>query len=123
MTTFETVFEVRASASALWTALDATSAEHLDAAERPHRWWIPGFETTAVEVVALEPERLVVRKDQMPCVDTLITIVFEHVTTGTRITVVQSGFDEAFVEAAGDGFWGHAAVIADGVRALFESVA
>ena len=47
------------------------------------------------------------RKSQQPCEGTLIAITFEHVDTGTRVRVVQSGFDEDFVRGAGEAFWIH----------------
>lgn len=44
---------------------------------------------------------------------------FEHVGTGTRIHVTQSGFDPAFVEMAGEDFWAHGALLLDEVERFF----
>ena len=55
----------------------------------------------------MHEKRLTVRKAQQPCEGTLIAITFEHLDTGTRVRVVQSGFDEAFVRGGGESFWIH----------------
>jgi hypothetical protein len=118
MTEFRTSFEVTATPAEAWKALDALQHDH----ERPAgRWWLPGFEGTGTEVEAVAEHRLTVRKDKWPCPGTLITITFDHVATGTRVTVVQSGFDEAFVAAAGESFWIVAEHIAADLRLFFAT--
>jgi hypothetical protein len=118
-TTFETTFEVRATPEQAWKVLDDAQAGRVDGTGEPRRWWLPGFEGTGVEIECEPGRHLTVRKESMPCVDTTIAITFEHLASGTRITVVQSGFDEAFVDAAGDAFWTHADEIAIGFRSYF----
>jgi hypothetical protein len=46
-------------------------------------------------------------------------LTFEHVGTGTRIHVTQSGFDPGFVEMAGEEFWAHGALLLDEVERFF----
>lgn len=121
-TTFETSFEVLATPGEAWRALAEGQVGRVDTTAEPRRWWLPGFEATGEEVECEPDRRLTVRKDQMPCAGTTIAITFEHVSSGTRITVVQSGFDEAFVARAGPDFWAHADLIAAGFQAYFAEV-
>jgi hypothetical protein len=100
----EKAFDVPSAPAEAWTAIEQLRAR----SKGPDEWWLPGFECRAAEVGAEPPQRLSVRKLDEPCAGTLITITFEHVGTGCRIRVVQSGFDAAFVEGAGDAFWAHA---------------
>lgn len=118
-TTFETTFEVRAAPEEAWQALVDAQPGRVERGAEPPQWWLPGFDGTGVELECEPPGRLTLRKDAMPCLDTTIAITFEHVASGTRITVVQSGFDEGFVEQAGEHFWTHADLIAAGIEAFF----
>jgi hypothetical protein len=111
-------FDIPAGPEEAWVALESLRARASDQGE----WWLPGFEARCGEVEADRPHSLTVRKLDQPCAGTLIAVTFEHLDTGSRIRVVQSGFDERFVEAAGDAFWSHAEVIFAGVRAFFEAV-
>ena len=97
-------FTVAASPTEAWKALEGVRTR----AAGPDEWWLPGFATRGAEVAAEAPHRLTVRKLDEPCAGTLIAVTFEHAGTGTRVRVVQSGFDQAFVDAAGGGFWTHA---------------
>ncbi len=58
------------------------------------RWTIPPWPTVRGEVVEVEPERRLVTTEGEGVLDgtTRITVTFESVDTGTRITVVQAGF-------------------------------
>jgi hypothetical protein len=107
MTEVETTFEIPFPPAAAWKALEEVGIGRTDPEQEPREWWLPGFESKAVEVERETDTRLTVRKAQQPCEGTLIAITFEHVDTGTRIRVVQSGFDEEFVRGAGEGFWIH----------------
>ena len=95
----ETSFDVASTPADAWKALEELRAR----AEAPDEWWLPGFECRAAEVDVEHQKGLTVRKLDQPCAGTLIAITFEHLDTGSRIHVVQSGFDEAFVKVAGDG--------------------
>jgi hypothetical protein len=107
MTEVEATFEVPVPPAAAWNALAAAGIARTDPEQQPMEWWIPGFESTAVEVERSDGARLTVRKTQQPCEGTLIAITFEHIATGTRVRVVQSGFDEDFVRGGGEAFWIH----------------
>ena len=113
----EKVFEVASTSADAWKALEGLRAR----AGGPGEWWLPGFECRASEVEVEPPTRLTVRKLDEPCAGTLIAITFEHLDSGSRIRVVQSGFDEAFVEMAGDGFWLHAEHILADLHLFFET--
>jgi hypothetical protein len=113
----EASFEVATPPGEAWKALEELRVR----AAGPDEWWLPGFECRAAEV-EVEPEtRLVVRKLDQPCAETLIAVTFEHVDTVTRIRVVQSGFDPAFVSGAGESFWIHSEHIAADFHLYFEA--
>jgi hypothetical protein len=115
--TVESTFEVDASPAEAWKALEELRAR----ATEPDQWWLPGFECRATEVDVEDQRRLTVRKLDPPCEDTLIAITFEHVGTGSRIRVVQSGFDERFVRFADDAFFIHAEHIYADLHLFFAS--
>jgi uncharacterized protein YndB with AHSA1/START domain len=58
------------------------------------RWRIPPWQPVDGEVLEVEPQRRLVATEGEGVVDgaTLVTVTFESVVGGTRITVVQSGF-------------------------------
>lgn len=97
-------FEVPATPPEAWKALEGVRAK----ASGLDEWWLPGFACRGAEVDVEAPHRLTVRKLDEPCAGTLITVTFEHTGTGSRVRVVQSGFDAAFVAAGGEAFWTHA---------------
>jgi hypothetical protein len=107
MTEVEATFEIPVPPAAAWKALEEVCIGRTDPEREPREWWIPGFESKAVEVERQTDAHLTVRKAQQPCEGTLIAITFEHVDTGTRVRVVQSGFDEDFVRGGGEAFWIH----------------
>jgi len=113
----ESTFEVSASRAEAWKALEGLRVRTEGAGE----WWLPGFECRAAEIEAEPEHRLSVRKLDQPCADTIIDITFEHTTTGCRIHVVQSGFDEAFVKFAGEPFWIHADHLVTDMYVFFET--
>jgi hypothetical protein len=113
----ESSFDVTSTPEEAWKALEELRAR----TSEPGEWWLPGFHSRAAEVDVEAPERLVVRKLEEPCADTLICITFEHLDTGTRIRVVQSGFDEAFVRRAGGAFWTHAEHIFADLHVFFAA--
>jgi hypothetical protein len=115
----EASFDIAAGPEQAWAALESLRTR----ASGPGEWWLPGFEARGAEVEADRPRKLTVRKLDQPCAGTLIAVTFEHLDSGSRIRVVQSGFDERFVEAAGNAFWSHAEVIFAGLRSFFDAVA
>lgn len=114
----KTSFDIAARPEEAWVALESLRAR----ASSPDGWWLPGFEARCAEVEADRPHALTVRKLDQPCAGTLIAVTFEHLDSGSRIRVVRSGFDDRFVEAAGDAFWSHAEVIFAGLRSFFAGV-
>jgi S1-C subfamily serine protease len=94
---FEATFVVSTERSDAWKLL-AGAEPALDGIGSPRagQWWIPGVEGPADEVEVVPEELLRVRKATMPCRDTEIVITLEDAETGTRITVVQSGFGPGF---------------------------
>ena len=113
----ETTFDVASTPAEAWKALEELRAR----AAGPDEWWLPGFECRGAEVEVEHGQRLTVRKLDQPCADTIIALTFEHHDTGSRIRVVQSGFDDAFVEMAGDAFWIHGEHIFADLHLFFET--
>lgn len=113
----EKTFELAGTPRQAWERLEQLTAEHDPG---PGTWWLPGFGCRATEVAAEPGGRLEVVKAEQPCEGTTIVFVFEHVGTGTRITVTQSGFDPAFVDMAGEQFLTHGALLLDGVERFFR---
>jgi hypothetical protein len=77
------------------------------------RWWLPGFVTTAEVCGVDEGKQLHTRKTEQPCAGTEILVTLEASGTGTKVTIVQSGFG-AFFEQALDALtigWSH--IVAD----------
>lgn len=89
---FEATFVVNVPARDAWEAF--VREEGSD----PAHWWLPGFEATGEEI-EVDPGRLLrVRKDTFPCEGTEIAVVLESAETGTKVTLVQSGFGAIFNE-------------------------
>jgi hypothetical protein len=58
--------------------------------------WIPGIEGPAEDLEVRPEELLRCRKTAEPCRGTEIVVAMEDDATGTRITIVQTGFGEGF---------------------------
>jgi hypothetical protein len=113
-------FEIGGTPAEAWRALEEVRIQRASP-DRADEWWFPGFESRVVEVDRDEPRRLTVRKAEQPCLDSIIEITFEHTDTGSRIKVTQSGFDQAFVDVAGESFWIHAEHIFADLHVFFET--
>lgn len=100
----ETTFEVDIAPDQVWARMQRLTAEH-DTGDGA--WWLPGFECRATEVEAAPGRCLKVVKAEHPCRDTTIVFTLDHVASGSRIHVVQSGFDPTFVELAGEDLFKH----------------
>jgi hypothetical protein len=88
---FEATFVLAIDRDTAWKRLTERSVERDDAKEH---YWLPGFDS-AVSVTEAEPGTcLRVTKDDEPCAGTDIVVTLESSDTGTRITVVQSGFGD-----------------------------
>ncbi len=112
----EKTFEIDRSPEEAWSLLEGLRSEH---GVGTGTWWLPGFRCRATEIAATRAERLVVTKDEPPCADTVIVFTFEHLASGARIRVTQSGFDPTFVAEAGEHFWTHGAALLDDVERFF----
>jgi uncharacterized protein YndB with AHSA1/START domain len=110
---FEATFVVEVSAAEAWRALSEARALRSAEGAGADQWWLPGFEATG-EVLEVDPGRLIrVRKAEQPCIGTEIAVVLEATESGTRVTLVQSGFGawfEAALEMLSIG-WAH--IVAD----------
>ena len=80
---FEATFVLGVDRVTAWTRL----------ADHPSRW-LPGFDATVTVTERSEGERLHATKDDEPCAGTAIVVTLEDAGTGTRVTVVQSGFGD-----------------------------
>ncbi len=104
---FEATFVVDLALEDVWKAITVPSpaasprAPHTGAEAGPTRYLIAGFPAfgadhapgTLATELEVDPGRLLrVNKDEEPCAGTEIAIVLENADTGTRVTVVQSGF-------------------------------
>jgi len=94
---FEATFVVATSRKEAWDRLTAAepAVDGLPSA-RPGQWWIPGIEAPADELEVVPDERLRARKATEPCKGTEIVLTMEDADTGTRITIVQTGFGPGF---------------------------
>jgi len=90
-----------------WRLLEEVSLQRSEPTT-PGEWWLPGWESTAIELNRDVGHKLTARKALPPCDDTIIEITFEHAPSGSKIQVVQSGFDQSFIDMVGDEFFTHA---------------
>lgn len=110
---FEATVVVETAPEAVWKALTERTLAGDDGGDHYVLPGFPSFEPLPVPgasctALELEEGRLLrVRKDHQPCQGTEIAIRLEQAGTGTRITVVQSGFGD-FLDLAGrDVVFGH----------------
>src|SRR5262249_39272321 len=94
---FEATFVVSTPRAKAWELLMTAepAAESLTPPGAGQRW-IPAIEGAAEDIEVVPEERLHTRKVTEPCAGTEIVITFEDQATGTRITIVQSGFGPGF---------------------------
>ena len=112
---FEATFVVELAPDEVWEALTSrTTGEDADASGQVH-YVLPGFPSFApLELagasctpVEMEAGRLFrVRKEHEPCAGTEIAVRLEQAETGTRVTIVQSGFGP-WLEKVRDTFGTH----------------
>jgi len=96
---FVATFTVEVAPDDVWPALarrtDDRGQSAIDSAPGT-QVWLPGWEMTG-EILEVTPgKRLRLRKDAQPCKGTEILVQLEHEGTGTKVTVVQSGFGAHF---------------------------
>ncbi len=117
---FEATFVVSTPRAKAWDLLMSAgpSAASLTP-PAPGERWIPAVEGAAQDVEVAPEQRLRVRKTSEPSAGTEIVITFEDDESGTRITVVQTGFGPGFDAQRPWLAAGWAAIVADFV-AFFE---
>ncbi len=87
---FKTTFTVDLAPEQVWDAVARPAPG--STTEPAAAYHLPGFEARCVPI-EVDPGRVLrVRKDEEPCKGTEIVVVLEAEGSGTRITVVQSGF-------------------------------
>lgn len=88
---FEATFVVSASTERVWERLSDRKGD---------LWRLPSFEGLG-EALHVDPgQQLHVRKVTEPCAGTEIVITLEHEGSGTKVTIVQSGFGAMWTFAA-----------------------
>ena len=118
---FEATFVVELATDAVWEALTSRTVSG-DADDEVH-YVLPGFPSLAPLDVAGASFRLIeqeagrllrVKKDHEPCAGTEVAVRLEQAATGTRVTVVQSGFGPFLDFLGRDTVFGHGdQIIAD----------
>lgn len=125
---FEATFVVDLAADEVWDALTRRTVEGDGGSEDVHYVLagfpsfapldVPGASCTPLET---KPGSLLrVRKDHEPCAGTEIAVRLEKVATGTRITVVQSGFGPFLDFVGRDTVFGHGHQIVNDLRLYIE---
>jgi hypothetical protein len=92
---FEATFVVSAAPELVWERLSGRVSDGADAL-----WRLPAFEGLGEELHVEPGQQLHVRKVTEPCAGTEIVITLEHEGSGTKVTVVQSGFGAMWTFAA-----------------------
>jgi hypothetical protein len=111
---FEATFVVSVPRAVAWQRL--ASAQPADATltpAAPGQWWIPAIEAPADEREVVPETLLRAEKVTEPCRGTEIVITMEDAATGTRITIVQTGFGEGITEQRPWLAAGWSAILAD----------
>jgi hypothetical protein len=88
---FEASFVLGLARGLVWERL---TERPLDAPDGGAKFWIPGFDSPATAVEMEEATRWRGVKDDEPCAGTEILVALADEGSGTRITVVQSGFGD-----------------------------
>ncbi len=121
---FEATFVVELDIDQVWEALASRTHEK----DGEVHYVMPGFPSFAplklagasAAPVEIEPGRLLrVRKDDEPCAGTEIAVTLEAADTGTRVTIVQSGFGP-WLEQLRDTFEAHWTQIVADFRLYIE---
>ena len=103
MSKIEQTFTVDVPVGRVWDAFTQSEQRSLWEAEvyeidpRPGgaiRWTLPGMEATGVVDEVVPNKRLVHRETSGPHTSAQITVTFEEVEAGTKVTIVHSGFGD-----------------------------
>jgi hypothetical protein len=112
---FEATFVVELAPEDVWQQLARRQVEKQDDGSAVDQYILPGFPSSAPEtmpgarcsVLEVEPGRLLrARKAVDPCSGTEIAVTLQAADTGTRVTIVQSGFGP-WLEKVRDTFGTH----------------
>ena len=88
---FEATFVLGIDRNGAWARL----TEHpIDSPDDEKRYWLPGFDSAATVIEEEVGSHLRLTKDDEPCAGTYVVVTLSDDETGTRITVVQSGFGD-----------------------------
>lgn len=88
---FKATFTLNVDRDLAWERL----VEHpLETTDGEARYWLPGFDCGATVASEQHAQSLRLTKDDEPCVGTHIVVTLDDADTGTRVTVVQSGFGD-----------------------------
>jgi uncharacterized protein YndB with AHSA1/START domain len=124
---FEATFVVEIAPDEVWQALTERTIAGDDDGEK--LYVLPGFPSFPPSAIEGAPCTLVeqevghllkVKKASHPCLGTEIAITLEQAATGTRVTVVQSGFGPFLDFAGRDTVFGHGAQIVTDLRLFLE---
>lgn len=126
---FEATFVVDLAPEEVWQSLVDRTVPGDAGSEGTVHYVLPGFPSfeplpipgARCTVIEEDPGRLLrVKKDHHPCLGTEIGITLEHAESGTRVTIVQSGFG-AFLDFAGrDTVFGHGQQIVNDLQLYLE---
>lgn len=125
---FEATFVVDLAPEEIWQALTRRTLDG-EAEDDAKHYVLAGFESfpplevegASCTVLEEDPARLLrVKKDHHPCMGTEIAIRLEQSGSGTRITVVQSGFGPFLDFAGRDTVFGHGMQIMADLRLYLE---
>ena len=93
---FEATFRVTVDRPTAWRRLTEATLAASASADAPTRLRLPGLDAAATVVESDAPGRLRATKDEEPFAGTDIVVTLTDVDGGTRIHIVQSGFDAGF---------------------------
>jgi hypothetical protein len=122
---FEATFVVELAPREVWEAI---TQRVIEADGAPH-YVLPGFPSlppldipgASCTPIEIEEGRLLrVRKDHQPCAGTEIAVRLEQAGTGTRVTVVQSGFGPFLDFVGRDTVFGHGQQMVNDLRLYIE---
>jgi hypothetical protein len=126
---FEATFVVDLAPDEVWEALTRRTVDGDDATSGEKHYVLPGFPSfpplsvvgASCTTIEEEAGRLLrVKKDHHPCAGTEIAVRLEQAATGTRVTVVQSGFGP-FLDIVGrDTVFSHGSQIIADFRLYLE---
>jgi hypothetical protein len=124
---FEATFVVDTPQSKVWWTLrhaEPLGDRQAEGEPPSHagRWWLPAFESPADELDCVEGRSVRLTKAAEPCAGTEIAIALEASGSGTKVTVVQSGFGAQFDQMLNTLAVGWSHIVADLVLFLQTGV-